>query len=110
MEAKTIGLHAKFIVVDRRTVFVGSLNLDPRSIYLNTEMGILIESAEFAESVTILFENLIAPENSWQVLKNEKNRLVWQSGNEVRKSEPPSSFKHRFQSWFFGLFSLDDQL
>ena len=110
VEAKALGLHAKFIVIDRRTVFVGSLNLDPRSIYINTELGLLIDSADLAEAVTILFENLVAPENSWQVRKNENNRLVWQSGDEVRKSEPPSSFSRRFQSWFFGLFSLDEYL
>ena len=110
VEAKALGLHAKFIVIDRRTVFVGSLNLDPRSIYINTELGLLIDSADLAEAVTILYENLVAPENSWQVRHDENNRLVWHSGSEVRKSEPPSSFSRRFQSWFFGLFSLDEQL
>ncbi len=108
--AKIFGLHAKLIVVDRRTVFVGSLNLDPRSIYINTEVGLLIDSPDLAEAITIVFENLVAPENSWQVRKNEKGRLVWQAGPEARKSEPPSSFKRRFQNWFFGLFSLDEQL
>ena len=108
--AKIFGLHAKFIVIDRRTVFVGSLNLDPRSIYINTEMGLLIDSPDLAEAVTIVFENLVAPENSWQVRKDEKGRLVWHSSAEARKSEPPSSFKRRFQNWFFGLFSLDEQL
>ncbi len=110
VSAKAFGLHAKFIVIDRRTVFVGSLNLDPRSIYVNTEMGLLIDSADLAEAVTILFENLVAPENSWQVRKDENNRLTWHSGAEIRKSEPPSSFGHRFQAWFFGLFSLDEYL
>ena len=110
VQAKILGLHAKFIVIDRRTVFVGSLNLDPRSIYINTEMGLLIESAELAEAVTILFEDLVAPENSWQIRKDENGRLTWHAGADNRKSEPPSSFGKRFQAWFFGLFSLDDQL
>ncbi len=110
VKAKIFGLHAKLIVIDRRTVFVGSLNLDPRSIYINTEMGLLIDSPDLAEAVTIVFENLVAPENSWQVRKDEKGRLVWHSGAEARKSEPSSSFKRRFQNWFFGLFSLDEHL
>ena len=110
VKAKAVGLHAKFIVLDRRILFVGSLNLDPRSLYLNTEVGLLIESADLAEAVTILFEDLVAPGNSWQVRKNEANRLVWQSGSEVRTSPPPSSVGRRFQSWFFGLFSLDEHL
>lgn len=33
--------HAKFIVVDRQLVFIGSYNLDPRSRNLNSEVGIL---------------------------------------------------------------------
>lgn len=110
VDSKAFGMHAKFIVIDRRSVFVGSLNLDPRSLYVNTEVGLLIDSADFAEAATILFENLVAPENSWQVLKNKDDRLIWQSGSKLRKSPPPSSVSRRFQSWFFGLFSLDEQL
>ena len=41
-------LHAKFVVIDRSRALLGSLNLDPRSIELNTEMGIFIDSAPFA--------------------------------------------------------------
>ena len=37
-------LHAKWAVVDRRRVLVGSMNLDPRSALLNTELGLLIDS------------------------------------------------------------------
>jgi putative cardiolipin synthase len=108
--AKYFGLHAKLIVIDRRIVFVGSLNLDPRSIYVNTEVGLLIDSPELAEAITIVFENLVAPENSWQVRNDGNNRLAWHAGAAVRKSEPPSSLMRRFQAWFFGLFSLDEHL
>lgn len=41
-------LHTKVFVLDRETVFIGSLNLDPRSIDINTEMGILVHSPELA--------------------------------------------------------------
>ena len=37
--AKFAGLHTKMAVVDREIVYIGSLNLDPRSIKINTEMG-----------------------------------------------------------------------
>ncbi len=36
-------LHAKSMIVDKRTVFVGSMNLDPRSRKLNTEMGVIVD-------------------------------------------------------------------
>jgi len=42
-------LHAKTYVVDRRLLFIGSLNLDPRSIKLNTEMGVVLDSPALAE-------------------------------------------------------------
>src|SRR4029450_11154038 len=44
-------LHAKLLVIDRRKVFVGSMNLDPRSAITNTEMGAVIESSELAHEL-----------------------------------------------------------
>ena len=41
-------LHTKLIVIDRRYVFIGSLNLDPRSVVINTEIGIMIDSPKLA--------------------------------------------------------------
>ncbi len=64
VESKAFGLHAKAIIVDRQFVYVGSLNLDPRSIYLNTEFGLIIESPDFAEAVANEFETGRLPENS----------------------------------------------
>ena len=44
-------LHAKSIVFDRKSVFIGSFNLDPRSSTLNTEVGVMIDSPEIAGQV-----------------------------------------------------------
>ena len=44
-------LHAKAYMVDGRRLFVGSLNLDPRSIRLNTEMGIMVDSDAMCASL-----------------------------------------------------------
>lgn len=35
--------HAKFMIVDRKIVFIGSYNLDPRSRNINSEVGIVFE-------------------------------------------------------------------
>jgi putative cardiolipin synthase len=48
----TAGLHAKTFAVDQRRVFVGSFNFDPRSAKLNTEMGVIIDSASLAERLS----------------------------------------------------------
>jgi putative cardiolipin synthase len=44
-------LHSKVAIVDRRSAFVGSFNLDPRSLYINTELGMVVESGEVAEAM-----------------------------------------------------------
>jgi putative cardiolipin synthase len=49
--SSTARLHAKLVVIDRKTLFVGSMNLDPRSAHINTEMGLVIESPQLAREL-----------------------------------------------------------
>ena len=44
-------LHAKLGFIDRRVVLVGSMNLDPRSASINTEIGVRVVSPQLAEMV-----------------------------------------------------------
>src|SRR5579864_645825 len=60
-------LHAKAIVVDRRFVFIGSMNLDQRSALLNTEMGVLVDSPALAGQVAQFFEQAINPDSAYHV-------------------------------------------
>jgi putative cardiolipin synthase len=77
-EHKTFfGLHAKTMVFDRKVVFVGSFNLDPRSINLNTEMGLMVESEALGRAVAESIEHDIAAGSSWQVLLKEDGKIVW---------------------------------
>src|SRR3546814_3652066 len=46
VQAAFMGLHAKAIAIDGRRVFIGSMNLDPRSWRLNSEMGVVVESED----------------------------------------------------------------
>jgi len=71
------GLHAKTAVFDRKVTFVGSFNLDPRSVNLNTEMGWLIESETLSNSVADSIENDIAGGNSWRVVGTDAGELEW---------------------------------
>ncbi len=41
-------MHTKLAVIDRDEVFIGSLNFDPRSIKLNTEIGVFAKGRDFA--------------------------------------------------------------
>ena len=77
-EHKTFfGLHAKTMVFDRKVVFVGSFNLDPRSVDLNTEMGLLVESETLGRAVAESIENDIAAGNSWQVILKDDGKVAW---------------------------------
>ena len=72
-----VGLHAKTMVFDRKVVFVGFFNLDPRSVNLNTEMGLLVESETLGRAVAASIENDIAAGNSWQVLRKDDGSITW---------------------------------
>jgi len=64
------GLHAKIVVYDRARVWVGSANFDPRSRHLNTEIGVMIDSAELAEKVLAGIQRDFAPDQSWRLEPN----------------------------------------
>lgn len=67
-------LHAKTLVVDGRTLFVGTFNLDPRSANLNTEVGVLVHDARLAEQVEGRIERDMLPENSWDAATDRPDR------------------------------------
>ncbi|MCZ6890406.1 MAG: phospholipase D family protein [Gammaproteobacteria bacterium] len=71
------GLHAKTSVFDRKFVFVGSFNVDPRSRNLNTEMGLLVESEELGRLVAESIERDMAAGNSWEVVLTDAGKFRW---------------------------------
>ena len=69
-------LHAKTFTIDRRRLFVGSFNFDPRSMHLNTELGCVIESPTLANRV----EHALAKEllsSSYELKLSDRGKLVW---------------------------------
>jgi len=103
VEAGFAGLHTKAAVIDREIVYVGSLNLDPRSIQLNTEMGMIVTSPGLAEEVAAIAERDMAPSNSWRVLLDEDGKLFWESSAGVVTRQPAQNCWQRIQMWFFGI-------
>jgi len=49
-------------------VFVGSMNLDPRSRKLNTEMGVVVDCPDLAAALAKYFDLATAPENAFHVV------------------------------------------
>lgn len=96
-------LHTKAVLIDRKKIFVGSLNLDPRSIELNAEMGVLIESeAMVAAMMADSDENLATM--AYRVLVNNKGNLEWHCRIDgqavIETKEPLTSGWLRFKAWF----------
>jgi putative cardiolipin synthase len=77
-----VSLHAKAIVVDRRVVFVGSMNLDPRSKLLNTEMGVLADCPQLAGEVAHFFEQAADAHNAFRV-QLERGGAASRSGGRL---------------------------
>ena len=96
-------LHTKLIVIDRRYTFVGSLNLDPRSIEINAEMGLLIDSPELAGRIAEGLEEEL-PKSSYRVVVPDRRPMEWHATIDgqpiVEYSEPLSSRWRRFKAWF----------
>jgi putative cardiolipin synthase len=69
-EAPVFAIHAKSMVIDGETLFVGTFNLDPRSAHLNTEVGVLIHNPQLAAKVEKNIERDMLPENSWSAADN----------------------------------------
>ena len=87
-------LHAKVIVFDRKDVFIGSLNLDPRSGDINTEAGLYIESPELAAQVIAYMDEGVVPQNTYQVLLDAEGDLYWLTetdGKTERYDHDPNS-------------------
>jgi cardiolipin synthase C len=107
-------LHTKAMIVDRRWAFVGSMNLDPRSANLNTELGVLVESEALAEQLREQFERNTSPELSYRVELDPKRGLVWHDRvngrDRVVEDEPDASVGRRVGATLLRALPMESQL
>jgi putative cardiolipin synthase len=91
-------LHTKAFMVDREYVFVGSFNWDPRSIHINTELGVVIESPEMGNSVGQAIDESVTT-RAYEVVLNEDGNLRWvdNAGDEpvILSKEPDTTWWRR---------------
>jgi putative cardiolipin synthase len=69
-------LHAKALVIDQKIVFVGSLNMDERSAKTNSELGLVISSAEIARQITNLLDD-ISSDSSYKLQLDAGAHVEW---------------------------------
>lgn len=105
-----VTLHSKVVAIDRGTIFVGSLNFDPRSIRINSEMGLFIDSAQAgAEFAEMVMDTL--PDVSYRLELDKEGRIQWiYAGEAVQTSEPGAGWGRRFIAGFYSLLPLESQL
>ncbi len=106
-------LHTKAFIVDRELVYLGSFNWDPRSAFINTEMGIILESEKFGQYAGQRMERML-PNNAYKLELNDDGDLRWigtENGERVvYKKEPQTSWWRRFQVKMIGILPIDGQL
>jgi putative cardiolipin synthase len=86
-------LHAKTFAVDGTRMFIGSLNFDPRSINLNTEMGFLIASPAMARQLKERLDTGLA-ERAYEVRLAPDGALYWverKQGAVIRHDTEPGA-------------------
>ena len=103
-EGKFVGLHTKALVVDREISYIGSMNLDPRSAALNTEMGVIIKSPSLGEALSALIERDMLAENSWRVSLDHDGKLQWTHDSASTNIQPARNLWQRIQEFFFRAF------
>jgi len=107
-------LHAKVVVFDRKDVFIGSFNLDPRSADINTEAGLYVESPKLAAQVIAWMDEGVLPQNSYRVVLDKDGDIEWVTeydGKEVRfDKDPESTAWQRFVTGFIRILPVEGQL
>nr|WP_260858784.1 phospholipase D family protein [Paraburkholderia sp. BCC1885] len=120
-------LHAKTYVLDRKILVIGSMNLDPRSTNLNTELALFIHSPELAGQVATLFDRATTPEVSFRVtlatpaqlaglsyIGAPQSQLVWtdvENGMQRTYSvDPQAGFYRNLMTGLFLLLPVQGQL
>jgi cardiolipin synthase C len=108
-EPASLALHTKAAVLDGRLSFIGSPNIDPRSMILNTEIGIVADDPRLAEALIRLLDRDMEPVNSWRVTLEEGGWLKWHSGEDTVGRQPAKGFRQRFVEFFVNLLPIKNQ-
>jgi putative cardiolipin synthase len=107
---KQLGLHAKLLLVDDNRSFIGSANFDPRSLQLNTEMGILITGERFNREVREALEIDFDRRNSWYLQFQESGELVWVGDDTILDEQPAESYLQRIEDWFLSILPIEAEM
>ncbi|MEN8139939.1 MAG: phospholipase D family protein [Thermodesulfobacteriota bacterium] len=101
VQGEFTGLHTKSAVIDRQHVFVGSMNFDPRSSNINTEMGAFVHSPALAEDLAQIMLRDMGGENAWQVTFASDGKISWSNSDETVSEQPARNSMQRVMDIIF---------
>ena len=109
--SSSVQLHAKTFAVDDERIFVGSFNFDQRSARLNTEMGLVIQSATLARQLSKAFEKEV-PRVAYEVrLTPEGQCAEWiqrtEKGDVRYGTDPGTSAARRAWIRFLSVLPIE---
>lgn len=106
-------LHAKFMAQDSKQVFIGSFNFDPRSAYLNTEIGVVLDSPLLAQVIHDNMDQNIM-QYAYQLKLDENNKIQWikQENNQkvIYSKEPRTAWWQRLGLKVLSWLPLEKQM
>jgi putative cardiolipin synthase len=112
-------LHAKLFVFDRQRLFIGSMNFDQRSMHLNTEIGVIIDSPALAQQIAARFDAMAQPVNSYMLVLRPNDAgsapsVVWRTQEDGKAveyiTEPARSDWQRTKANMLSVLPLDREL
>ena len=118
-------LHAKIYIFDKKEVYIGSFNIDPRSANLNTELGIVCTMPNMAAYIAkTLFDENIKYETYKVVLVKKdilinkqtipRGTIVWIETLGDKKiyhtTQPQTTTWQRFNEKIYSLLPIESQL
>jgi putative cardiolipin synthase len=111
-------LHSKAFIFDRRHIFIGSLNLDPRSVHENTEIGVVLTAPDVARRLAPLLDDgvdRVAYRLALETDEDGRERIIWHDTGEAEGErtyyvDPHTGFWQRFAVGFMSLLPVESQL
>jgi putative cardiolipin synthase len=110
VDGKHLGLHAKAVLFDDELSFVGSANLDPRSLNINTEMGLLVRSRELNRQLRDALGVDFETRNAWQLQEAPGGSVRWVGDDQVLNEQPAESALQRLEDWFLSDLPIRDKM
>jgi putative cardiolipin synthase len=108
------GLHTKAFMIDERYLFVGSFNMDPRSVNINSEMGIMLDAPRLTASVNERLDQAL-PDSTYHLRLNDRGQINWTTRRDdgatsLYRSEPTGTAWQHLWADILGILPIGSQL